>query len=221
MGSETTPLLAFESITTRAHLAVVVALVEPLHAFLLQSQHTDTQITMEMYNRLDSFIAGLHGVNNPANAPMIVNLTISDQLISLSDVALRLLQDKFLTSVQSVLDRYTKHLSYLSLAFKYYLMLSPFRIFQSAQRIMPQDLYHVVTQRIVAISEFHQLTDPAPGAVAHTYLNTPEAVRPLTLDFRTTHKSTYPQLAGAVLRLAAMQAGIAGVERQFKQPPRS
>lgn len=215
---ETLPTLiaAFENITTRAHLAIVVSIVEPLHAFLVQSQDTNVEITMEMYNRFDSFIAGLHGVNNRENAPTLVNLTVSDQMISLSADALRLLQDKFILSVSSIVDRYTKHLSYLSLAFKYFLMLSPSRIFRSSQR-MPNELYQVVTQRIFAIAEFYQLTDPAPGTVADTYLNTPEAQRPSTLAFWTEHKESFPQLAAAVLRLAAMQAGIAGVERQVKQ----
>ena len=93
-------------------------------------------------------------------------------------------------------------------------MLNPTTIFDGERRQLPRRVIEITSQPLVAMGEYHRLTNPEQAFVVRFRAL---AQKPSMLAFWTDHTADFPQLAATALRLLAIRAGIAGVERQFKE----
>lgn len=195
-------------------LTLVCQLAQPLRVFLTLTQAENPELTAEIFQKYEAFIFGIEAANSPEYLVQLVNKVCNDNHFVLSHDARGLMQAQLSQSLDSVQNQHIKHLSYLSYAFKALPMLDPKNVFDSERRQMPAVLMDLCSQPLVAMGEYHELTNPDRRFIGAYRA---AAQKPSMLTFWTQYTVDLPQLAATAFRLLAIRAGIAGVERQFKE----
>lgn len=128
--------------------------------FLRLSQTKNAALSAEVFQSYSAFISGIETANSPEYLGVLINKACNDNLVVLSIETRGTLQTQLAQSLTSILSQHTKHLSYLTLAYLALPMLDPKTIFDTTRCSLPTRLIDITSQPLVAIGEYHRLTNP-------------------------------------------------------------